>query len=76
MSIIWTEAKLQRHITDVIPESLNLDYKASGSLAKTNDKRAEITKDVSAMANSDGGVIIYGTPKTKRSCTLPGQITR
>ncbi len=76
MSTVWTEVELQQHITDAIPESLNLDYKASGSLAKTNDKRAEITKDVSAMANSDGGVIIYGISEDRNvTPPVPGQIT-
>ena len=56
----WTEQELQRHIDDKIEEQLQLEYKAAASLAKQNDKTSEITKDVSAMANSDGGTIIYG----------------
>ena len=56
----WTEAELQRHISDGIEEHSGLDYKASGSLGKQNDKTTEITKDVSAFANSAGGTIIYG----------------
>jgi len=56
----WTQEELQRHIDDGIEEQLQLEYKAAGSLGKQNDKTTEITKDVSAMANSDGGVIIYG----------------
>lgn len=47
-------------IADGIEESLHLDYKAAGSLAKTQQKKDEIVKDVTAFANSDGGVIIYG----------------
>jgi predicted HTH transcriptional regulator len=39
-----------------IEENSNLDYKATDSLNKTLDsKKKEIAKDVSAMANSDGG---------------------
>lgn len=76
MSPIWGESELQLYIANSIPESLNLDYKASGSLAKTDDKRREITKDVSAMANSDGGVIIYGISENKTvSPPVPDQIT-
>lgn len=41
-------------------ESIHLDYKGAGSLAKISQKRDEIIKDVTAFANSDGGVIIYG----------------
>jgi hypothetical protein len=60
MPTTWNQAELQRHINDGVEESLNLDYKAAGSLGTNNDKKTEITKDVSAIANSAGGVIIYG----------------
>lgn len=76
MSTVWNEAELQKHITDSIPESLNLDYKAAGALAKSNEKRAEVTKDVSAMANSDGGILIYGISEDKSVVPpVPSQIT-
>lgn len=57
---MWTLETLQKHITDQIEESLYLDYKAAGSLSKEDKKKTEISKDISAFANSDGGVIIYG----------------
>jgi hypothetical protein len=60
MTETWDEARLQQYILDDVEESLNLEYKSSGSLGKNNDKTREITKDVSSMANSDGGIIIYG----------------
>jgi len=60
MNGIWDQARLQRYITDQIEENLTLDYKASDALAKTDGKRKEVTKDVSAFANSAGGIIIYG----------------
>ncbi len=56
----WEEADLKFLITTQEPESLTLDYKAAGALAKDNAKRDEIRKDVSAFANSTGGVIVYG----------------
>ena len=62
----WNEARLQRHIDDGIEESLNLDYKDARSIAKSDSKKREITKDVSAMANSDGGIIIYGIAVVSR----------
>ncbi len=49
---------LTRLISDRIQESLHLDYKASEGMQKK--RRDEISKDVSAMANSDGRKIIYG----------------
>lgn len=60
MPSTWTEAEIQRYIDDGDEESLTLDYKAAGALAKSNGKKSEITKDVSAMTNSAGGIIIYG----------------
>lgn len=56
----WSEDYLLKLISDKIPESINLDYKASGSLDNTDGKKKEIGKDVSAFANSAGGVIVYG----------------
>ncbi len=47
-------------ISNEVEENIHLDYKASGALDKDERKRSEITKDVSAFANSDGGIIVYG----------------
>jgi hypothetical protein len=56
----WDQAELQRHIDAPVEESVTLEYKSGDSLGTNNDKKKEITKDVSAMANSTGGVVIYG----------------
>jgi Putative DNA-binding domain len=56
----WTESKLQNFITSEIEESLTLEYKAAEALDRVETKKKEITKDVSAMANSAGGMIVYG----------------
>lgn len=58
--IEWEKIDVGKLIIDGVEESLHLDYKACGALAKTDGKKKEISKDVSAFANSDGGVIIYG----------------
>lgn len=47
-------------IENQIEESINLDYKSAKSLDNTDLKKRELAKDVSAFANSDGGIIIYG----------------
>lgn len=60
MSEIWDQARLERYITEGIEENLTLDYKAAAALDKSDKKKIEITKDVSAMANSAGGILIYG----------------
>ncbi|URM39019.1 AlbA family DNA-binding domain-containing protein [Flavobacterium anhuiense] len=43
-----------------IEESPYLDFKAGEALSKIDSKKKEISKDVSAFANSTGGIIIYG----------------
>jgi len=56
----YTYSDLEYLIKNEVEENIHLDYKASGALSKEDTKRTEITKDVSAFANSDGGIIIYG----------------
>ena len=56
----WTELDLQNLIRDQVSESLTLDYKASSALQRTDGKKAELSKDVSAFANSAGGLLVYG----------------
>lgn len=51
-------AEVQSFVTKKIPESLHLDYKQSEALKRGDT--TELTKDVSAFANSDGGCLIYG----------------
>jgi hypothetical protein len=63
--ISWDEAKLNELIRDKIEENLNLEYKGAGALARDEKSKLEITKDVSAMANSAGGVLIYGMAEFK-----------
>lgn len=57
---MWNQTKVQEFIDNEIEENINLDYKASDSLGKSDGKKKEISKDVSAFANSAGGRIIYG----------------
>jgi hypothetical protein len=61
-----TKADLERLIADEVQESLTLDYKASQSLGRSNNQRNELTKDVSAFANSAGGQIVYGIEESNR----------
>jgi hypothetical protein len=49
---------IDKLIKNEVQEDLHLDYKASPALDK--NKRDDISKDVSAFANSDGGTLIYG----------------
>lgn len=56
----WTEHDLQTLITNQVTESLTLDYKASAALQRTEGKKSELSKDISAFANSAGGLLVYG----------------
>lgn len=56
----WNENDLRSLINNQAQESLYLDYKASTALDNNESNKTEISKDVSAFANSDGGMIIYG----------------
>lgn len=60
---IWerkTEGAIDELIKAKVPESLELDYKESPSLENTDKRKNEISKDISAFANSAGGSIVYG----------------
>ncbi len=61
----WTERDLLELCRNQEEESLNLEFKESAALSlDVGEQRervtSELSKDVSAMANSDGGIIIYG----------------
>src|SRR2546428_13386889 len=56
----WTEDDLLRLIANSVQENVQLDYKSFAALQNTDGKKNEISKDVSAFANSAGGVLVYG----------------
>jgi len=57
----WLEGDLQSLITNKIPENLSLEYKSSDALNLLEERhKKEFIKDVSAFANSEGGILIYG----------------
>jgi len=60
LNTAWDESKLVKMIQDGIEESLTTEYKAAAALGREPRRIADITKDVSAMANSAGGALIYG----------------
>ena len=47
-------------IKNEIEESINIDFKSTAALSRVELKKKEISKDISAFANSNGGIIIYG----------------
>jgi len=56
----WDENAIRQLIKNQVEESLHLDYKRSDCLSNNERNKKELSKDVSAFANSDGGRIIYG----------------
>jgi len=55
-------------ISNKVMESVHLDYKAGKAF--NNKKIGEISKDVSAFANSDGGCIIYDITEKRLVLTM------
>jgi hypothetical protein len=51
---------LTSFIKNEIEESIHIEFKSGEALSKTDSKKKEVAKDVSAFANSDGGIIVYG----------------
>jgi len=60
----WVEKDLLELISGKIEEHSALDYKRSDALnLEIESKNIDLSKDVSAFANSEGGAIIYGIPE-------------
>lgn len=60
---------IQWLIDNNIEEGTNLDFKASGSLGSSDGIKKEIAKDISAFANSAGGIIVYGLTEQNHKAT-------
>src|SRR6266446_8203445 len=66
---------IQALIDGAVRESEALEYKTA-SAAFSDSEKGEIAKDVSAMANSGGGTIIYGVGTHRSDKTRPSSIQR
>lgn len=64
MLIPKTLSEIEQMVQDQVQENIHLDYKDSRAVRM--DARDDFAKDVSAFANSDGGVIIYGVQEKDR----------
>jgi len=62
-----TRADFQKLVDTQLEETLTLEYKASPALARESTPILELCKDVSAMANSAGGQIIYGIEEDRKT---------
>lgn len=56
----WTEQDILSLIENRIEEGSELEFKSANALGRTDAQKRELSKDVSAFANSAGGTIIYG----------------
>src|ERR1700761_4466874 len=65
---------LNQLIANGIEENSELEYKSAAALQRDDKKITEATKDVSAFANSNGGVLIYGISEDRTNRHLPGNI--
>lgn len=68
----WREDILVELVQDKVSEDLHLEYKNCAALQVTagttkDHPIVELSKDVSAFANADGGSIIYGVPEDKQN---------
>jgi len=70
----YTIKDLEDFLKLEVEENRHLDYKRGDALSFENKKINEITKDVSAFANSDGGLIIYGVNEDKSTHKPSGYV--
>jgi|GEM_PF-642640 Schlafen, AlbA_2 len=68
----WDENDLLQMVNTGAQESVDLEFKASGALQNTDTNKDEISKDVSAFANSAGGTLIYGMMEDKNTHLAAG----
>src|SRR5947208_1755782 len=68
----WDENDLLELVKAGTQESIELDFKESDALQNTDKKKDEISKDVSAFANSAGGTLLYGMKEDKQTHVATG----
>jgi hypothetical protein len=63
---LWNEARLLELIAQSVGESDVLEFKGADAFERTPEKLNKITRTVSAFANANGGVVIYGMAQHDR----------
>jgi hypothetical protein len=66
----WSKQQIVDLMQSGVGENQTLEFKRAASLARDARDISEITKDVSAMANAGGGVLIYGVAEDRSSNTF------
>jgi hypothetical protein len=70
----WTEDDLLSMRSDQAEESLSLEFKRSQALERSDKNKSELSKDISAFANSTGGDIVYGVAQAGKPPSKFGDI--
>lgn len=70
MEKTYNQKDIDELISSNKEESINLEFKRADSLKMTDSSKNEIAKDVSAFANSDGGIIIYGIQENDHKASI------
>lgn len=65
----YTEIDIIRIIESKLEESIHIEFKAAAALSNDKMIKKEISKDVSAFANSDGGIIFYGIEENNHAAS-------
>src|SRR5256714_14272167 len=68
----WDENDLLDLVKAGTQESIELDFKESKAFENTEKKKDDISKDISAFANSAGGTVIYGMKEDKNTHLAAG----
>ncbi|HEY8810671.1 MAG TPA: ATP-binding protein [Solirubrobacterales bacterium] len=70
----WSLDEVRALISGQVPEGQRLDYKRELHLDNKAQK-AEVAKDISGMANAQGGWIVFGVSEDESPEPLPSEIT-
>ncbi|RJQ51606.1 MAG: hypothetical protein C4521_11960 [Actinobacteria bacterium] len=65
----YTQQDLLDLVSSQAEEGLRLEFKRSSALDRGNTAKTELSRDVSAFANSDGGAIVYGIVESGQVAT-------
>jgi hypothetical protein len=64
---------VKRLIDDAVPESLHVDYKQELHLDNRDEKK-EFLRDITAFANAEGGLLVYGVKEDRDSNGKPNGV--
>lgn len=69
----WTAADVDALVESKLPEGMRIDYKR-GLAVRSRKERIEVCKDVSGLANAQGGWLFYGIEEDESPEPLPAAV--